>query len=166
MSRKPRGYWQQPIADLAIVHDPSDANTTRGYISVTRQGKQRLLHDVIWEELVGPIAMGMVIDHDNRIKTDCRLSNLRCVTQKVNTRNGGMRSDNTSGITGVFLKKSKEFEYWAGTYKDPITGKQYEKAFSIAKLGAANAKQAAIEWRETKLKELIANHDYHPNHGK
>ena len=165
MARKPRGYWQKPASDLAITHDPSDANTSRGYIGVKRNGGYKLLHDFIWEELVGPIPHGHVIDHINGIKTDCELLNLRCVTQKVNTRNSSMRSDNVSGVTGVCLRTFKGFSYWTATIKDPLTGKTVTKSFSVGKLGDAVAFDKAKAWRAMQLQHLINNHDYTTTHG-
>ena len=50
------------------------------------------------------------VDHINRNRSDNRWVNLRHVTQTCNTINSTMRSDNTTGITGVYwYKKDKRW---------------------------------------------------------
>lgn len=48
---------------------------------------------------------GMVIDHINGDSLDNRRENLRIARQADNCRNSKMRSDNTSGLKGVFWDK-------------------------------------------------------------
>lgn len=48
---------------------------------------------------------GTTIDHINRNRIDCRKSNLRFVTRCQNNMNAGIRSDNTSGVKGVYWNK-------------------------------------------------------------
>lgn len=44
---------------------------------------------------------GIIIDHIDRNRIDCRKSNLRPVSNSQNTMNSCIRSDNTSGVRGV-----------------------------------------------------------------
>lgn len=46
------------------------------------------------------------IDHINGVKDDNRWENLRVVDKSQNQRNAKKRSDNKSGVTGVFQRKS------------------------------------------------------------
>lgn len=64
-------------------------------------------HRVIWAIHYGELPSDQ-IDHINGIKSYNRISNLRVVTAQENARNASMRSDNTSGVCGV---------YWDKTYK-------------------------------------------------
>lgn len=46
-----------------------------------------------------------IIDHINHKRNDNRKCNLRTVTHSQNQMNKGLRSNNTSGVTGVYLNK-------------------------------------------------------------
>lgn len=163
MSR-PRGYWQQSAHNLAKIHDQADAQSN-GYIYVKRDGKTVLLHVWIWEQINGAIPEGYEIDHENGIRWDCRLSNLRCVPKLINLRNSAKQSNNTSGVTGVSFITERGKEYWAATWSEPVTKKKRMKRFSISKNGYEKAKQLAISYRENILKDFIKNHGYTERHG-
>ena len=163
--KKPFGYWNKPIAELAIIHNESDANGENGYIRVSRNNIIYYLHIIIWIELVGPIPDGYTIDHINGIKTDCNLENLRCVPEVINRRNVGKRSDNITGITGVsYWKAGNAFR--ASGY-NPITNKQVCKTFSINKYGYDISFQLASEARSEMLIQFNAlGAGYTERHGK
>jgi hypothetical protein len=46
------------------------------------------------------------VDHINNIRTDNRLENLRFATLNENSHNAKIRKDNTTGIKGIYFKKS------------------------------------------------------------
>ena len=46
------------------------------------------------------------LDHINNIRTDNRLENLRFATLNENSHNAKIRKDNTTGIKGIYFKKS------------------------------------------------------------
>lgn len=163
--KHPYGYWQKSVEELAITHDPSCANSSGGYIQIKKNGKTVLLHRWIWEQLAGPIPKNHEIDHENGIRTDCRLSNLRCVVKVGNMRNRAKPRNNTSGTTGVTRVEIKGTPYWVATYCDPLTSNQKLKYFSINKLGEELAEQSAKKFRAEKLAELQLNHGYTARHG-
>ncbi|HHA2946403.1 TPA: HNH endonuclease signature motif containing protein [Stenotrophomonas maltophilia] len=50
-------------------------------------GRRRVLaHRVVWEAAVGPIPLGLQVNHKNGVKTDNRLCNLELVTPSENLR--------------------------------------------------------------------------------
>ena len=75
-----------------------------GYVCRTVDGQLQRLHTFVIEESTGKrIPDGMYVDHINKCKTDNRLCNLRVVCPEDSSKNMPVRSDNTSGITGVAL---------------------------------------------------------------
>lgn len=54
----------------------------------------------------------LVVDHINRNPKDNRKGNLRICYQKFNTINSSIRSDNKSGVTGVWKHSNNSSPYW------------------------------------------------------
>jgi len=106
-------------------------------------------HRLAWLYMTGEWPDGE-IDHINHIRNDNRWDNLRCVTAKENRKNQSIRSDNTSGVTGVYWHKRR------GKWRSIITvdGNQIH-------LGWYKDKSDAVAAR--KLSEV--EHGFHPNHG-
>ena len=75
--------------------------TNNGYLVVSIDCATYLLHRVIWLYVYGYFPEHD-IDHINRDKCDNRLENLREATRACNVKNTGLRSDNTSGVKGVY----------------------------------------------------------------
>lgn len=100
------------------------------------------MHEGVWPK---------VVDHIDGDKTNNRISNLRSVTTQENAMNNGYRSDNTSGVTGVYFDKRDEKwcaeifcagrKTYIGRYKGLDEAKAARKAYE-ARLG------------------------FHPNHGR
>lgn len=73
---------------------------TNGYRYVNLHGRVMLLHRLAWLWMTGSSPEGQ-IDHINGDRADNRWSNLRLATQRQNSANQGLRTDNTSGVKGV-----------------------------------------------------------------
>lgn len=82
-------------------------DNSNGYIQLMIDKKNYYAHKLAWIYIYGSLAKGLVVDYINRDQTDNRLCNLRAVSHGENRYNSRMRSDNTSGITGVCLDKRK-----------------------------------------------------------
>lgn len=150
--RMPMGYWNKPAIALAITHPVGACNSASGYIRISRNNKVVYLHSWLWEELVGPIPPGHQIDHENGIRTDCCPHNLRCIPTVLNRRNVAMRSDNTSGVTGVSYWDAGNA--WRAVVIDHVTGKQKCKTFSIKKYGDDLAFDLACDAREQMIDDM------------
>lgn len=138
-------------------------------INLTVDGKRiRLLaHRVIWQLIHGTIPDDMVIDHINMDGSDNRLSNLRCITQTQNVRNGKKKSHNKTGITGVsYLKDGHGYWYHVAHWYE-IDGKHRVKYFSVNKYGFEESLNKACAYRDKMIAELNEQGaGYSPNHGK
>ena len=74
-----------------------------GYAAAHINGKNELFHWVIFPKKES----GMVVDHINGNRLDNRIDNLRIVNRQQNRTNSGIRSNNTSGRTGVSWDNAK-----------------------------------------------------------
>lgn len=73
-----------------------------GYICRYINGKTKRLHIIAVEYATGrKIPKGMYVDHINEDKMDNRLCNLRIVSPQESSRNMPIKSNNTTGVTGV-----------------------------------------------------------------
>ena len=115
------------------------------------------LHRFIWNLKFGDIPTGLEVEHIDRNKLNCCLSNLRLATRSENMCNIGKYKNNCSGFKGiskaVYKKKNKNgtirtYERWrARINKD---GKQYAKEFPYNDEGFEQAKA----WYKQKSLEL------------
>jgi len=80
---------------------------THGYHSIRVLGETYLLHQIIYLWHHGYIPE--YIDHEDRIKINNRIDNLRDISNSRNMQNAGISKNNTSGVTGVswYPHKSK-----------------------------------------------------------
>lgn len=122
----------------------------KGYRSGLIFKKIYSAHRIIWTMFYGTAPTNQ-IDHINGIRSDNRISNLRVVSSKENSKNRALRSDNSSGHTGVyFVKKTCR---WTCTIS--VDGKSMY-------LGVFADKDDAIAAR----KEAEAKYGFHQNHGR
>lgn len=91
-------------ADLALVskHTWTRSKCKRTFYAMTTiDGKTVLMHRLLMG-LAGP-----QVDHENGCGLDNRRENLRHATREQNARNTCRRSDNTSGVKGVYEDKRR-----------------------------------------------------------
>jgi hypothetical protein len=87
-----------------------------------------------------------ISDHINRMRFDNRVTNLRDVTGRENSRNLTKSKTNTSGKQGVSRDVKGGRSYWRA-YICGDDGNRIMKYYSVNKLGEDTAKQLAIEKR-------------------
>lgn len=85
---------------------PANHHITSGHIQVGVDGVNYLAHRLAWLHFYGEWPT-TDIDHDNRVRDDNRLKNLRPATPVQNSANSCKRSNNTSGYKGVVRRDRK-----------------------------------------------------------
>jgi hypothetical protein len=114
-------FSYDPIKGI-VYRDGREFGTydSRGYLVGTVKRKCLKVHRLAWFLYYGDWPK-YGIDHINRVKDDNRICNLRDVTQAVNLRNVGLRSNNKSGYKNVSWDKTKgkwiARKYVDGDYK-------------------------------------------------
>lgn len=98
--------------------------TRYGYLQMKIEGRNYLVHRVIWFLVTGK--WPVELDHRNGIRSDNRWSNLRDSTRAKNRANSGLAKNNKLGVKGVRLTVKGRYEprlrvngkaLWLGTYK-------------------------------------------------
>lgn len=133
--------------------DPVSTVNHAGYFIGMLNRKVVRVHRVIWTLFNGEIPKGGLIDHEDRVKSNNKIDNLRLVTTRINGQNCKMQKNNTSGVTGVYMGHINGRAYWQAGWQD---GKYWKrKSFSISKYGSDKAFQLACEYRTQML--LVLN---------
>lgn len=140
---------------------PAGSIDADGYWQIKINGKCYKVHRIIC--ILNNIDVhGLQVDHVNGVKNDNRMSNLRAVCAKTNSRNRKMQSNNTTGFTGVVNCGSSRYR---AQYVD-LNGVTKSKHFSIKVLGKDEAFRQAVEFRDEMLKILKdCGENYTDRHG-
>ena len=121
-----------------------------GYIKIVFMGERYRAHRIVWEMHNGEIPDGMQIDHINNVRDDNRIENLRVVSNKDNSKNRSINSNNKSGVMGVSWDSSRG--KWSAEIKP-----DGQKVF----LGRFNSIEEASKVRKIAENEF----NFHENHG-
>jgi hypothetical protein len=120
-----------------------------GYYQLRINYKMYTQHRLVWLYVNGGFPNGD-IDHINHIRTDNRIVNLRVVDKATNNKNISKRSDNTSGVTGVWWHK--QIGKWSAEIM--VDGKKKSLGCFHNIDDAAKARTKAIN-----------KYNFHENHG-
>lgn len=143
--------WKANTGKKNKIGTVAGCDKGNGYISVGIFGRRYLAHRIVWIMHNGAIPSGMQIDHINHDRSDNRIENLRVVSNKTNAMNQGLRSNNTSGVTGVNWNKRKQkwcAEVWSN-------GKKIHVGYFSEIIDAENA-----------VKDVRCSIGFHENHGR
>lgn len=130
-----KGWNKKYAGEIAGMTSP------RGHVSVhVGSGKVYKAHRIIWKMVTGQEPD--TIDHINGEPSDNRWSNLRSVAEAVNHQNMARRTDNSTGVAGVFHcphlihrpwrvrvtvdKKNRNLGYFA-TFEDAVKARNEAK---------------------------------------
>lgn len=127
----------------------ADAKVNNGYNRIRILGKVYASHRIIWKLVHGRDPD--CIDHQNGLRTDNRIENLRDVSLSQNSRNRKSPSSNSTGQLGVVWHQRDK--RWMATIKHD--GRKIH-------LGYFKEFQAAVEAR----KKAEVQFGYHRNHGR
>jgi hypothetical protein len=145
-----RTHWE--AYQLMKANKPPFSTEQSGGYKAGRVGGQILLaHRVAWAYHYGAWPTEN-IDHINQNKTDNCISNLRDVPQSENAKNQCRRSNNTSGVTGV---------YWAAKRKKWAAAIALPGGKCVA-LGRYDTLAEAAAVRKAAEKK----YGFHENHGR
>lgn len=122
----------------------------RGYKQGRISGGKYYAHRVIWMILHRHWPEDQV-DHINGVRSDNKIGNLRQASASINGMNKRMRSDNKSGVIGVFFEK--RIGKWVA-YAQSHKSNRYRKYF--------DSFEEAVEARKLASLEM----GFHPNHGR
>lgn len=126
------GYWRVNCVEIGMV----------------------LCHLIVWQLHNGPVPEGMVVDHKDRNPANNRIENLRVVTQKVNTRNSSLHSNNRTGVNGVsYFEPKDRSPRWTASWRT-LEGTLKSRAFSVGKWGDELAQLLAEETRDCEIQKL------------
>lgn len=96
--------WKQSLSNNVKINSDAGTFSAKRYIVIGIDSKMYLAHRLVFLYMEGYFPE-YDVDHINRNKSDNRWVNLRHVSRQCNIRNGRVRCNNTSGITGVSERK-------------------------------------------------------------
>ena len=111
-----------------------------GYWRCQIDGKYYSNHRLVWEYHNGPVPDGMDVEHIDRDRTNCKLSNLRLATRSQNMQNTVAHKDSSTGFKGVSKEGDKYHAYVN------LNGKRYSARTTTL--------EEAVEWVRKKREEI------------
>lgn len=120
--------------------DPCGSSSSDGYWRCHIDGRQYLSHRLVWEYHNGSIPAGMDVEHIDRDRSNCKLSNLRLATRSQNMQNTAAHKDSSTGFKGVSKERNSYHAYVN------LNGKRYSAYTATL--------EAAVEWVRKKREEL------------
>lgn len=143
--------WKKRTSNRIKIGDIAACPSGNGYLKIRLDSVLYYAHRIAYAMAVGEIPDEFEIDHINGVRDDNRLSNLRLVKPIGNRHNQGVRSDNKSGVNGVYW--SRNAGKWLASIG--VAGQQIY-------LGSFSDFDVAVDAR----KAAEVKYGFHENHGK
>lgn len=104
-------FWKVKIAPCVTIGERAGTfKKDVGYRQVRIGGVSYYEHRIVWMMHHGEIPEGIEIDHENRIRDDNRIENLRALTPALNQLNTTEKSYSRYGLKGaVFHKRDQKW---------------------------------------------------------
>jgi hypothetical protein len=83
-----------------------------------------------------------VVDHQNGQRRDDRRENLHCISKRENLLNSKLRSNNTSGMNGIFKSKKAKRQRWILIWYK--IGEKKQKSWPLLEKEAAETQRAKL----------------------
>ncbi len=104
--------WRSDRSRTAKAGDVAGGLNKKGRRMIGVDGKDRSASRLAWLYMTGEWPEHQV-DHEDRNKLNDAWGNLRPATNKQNCENRGLRSDNKSGVAGVWFDNSRKKKWRA-----------------------------------------------------
>ena len=131
---------------------------------VMYKGKNYAVSRIVYFLNFPDMDQSLIVDHRDGNPLNNNISNLRLVSNLINSRN--IKKRDSTEITGVDYRLTNGYGYWRARYqtKNKLT---VEKLFSCLILGFEKAKELAITFRkEGIINENLDGAGYTERHGK
>ena len=118
------------IEDIDVVSKFKWHRDKDGYAVTSQKIGSKVKHIYLHRMLMNADSNELV-DHYDRNKQNCRKYNLRIATHTVNSRNVGIRTNNTSGHTGIVWNKNAWNVFITANGKKIYVGRSKDKDIAI-----------------------------------
>jgi len=137
-------WIKKPSHSVKVGQEAGGSKGSKGYIRIQFKGQKYFAHRIAYYMYHGIDPLANLIDHEYGDKKNNKIKDLRLATVSQNGMNHiKLRSDNTSGVTGVHWHKVKK--KWQATIK----------ASKITHLGYFTNKEDAIKARKEGEKKYF-----------
>jgi len=142
--------WIKKAGNSTVLGSRAGSTSKSGYRRLTFKGKNYQEHHVIWCLVYGSFPADQ-IDHEDQVRDNNALYNLKAVTKAENARNRARQSNTYLDEAGIWFCKRRKRYIAEITHQGK---KVFQKSFKEI--------EDAIQERAAKAEEL----GFHENHGK
>jgi len=95
--------WSGSPSRKVVAGTPAGTLNPRKYWKLSVGKVRKSVHNIVWEMFNGPVPEGLEVDHKDNDTTNNRIDNLRLASRHGQLCNTRKRTDNTSGVKGVYF---------------------------------------------------------------